>query len=196
MLLVDGTVEVFAQATKVPMGLRRTLCTPTVSMLLLVAKEASRNEMLSSIESEESVTEVIDIEGRPWRLNDFPPDDAEKMLTITKMVYTGETVEIFTTPRAGSTIAQQGVFFIFTLMPMNFVSISAKSPLNVWQDTQREIEEMLANDEEDTDEDSDDDDMQAAPPPPPPPPPPPAVFNGAPAVIPTEVPPQTTPQQE
>jgi hypothetical protein len=189
LLLVDGAIEVFARGADIKKGYRVTLCPPTVTLLVSAGPETYRAEFLSSLESEDSVTSVTDLEGNEWKLNSPPPEDVKSTMIITKMIYTGETVEIVVTPTPGSDLANNGLFLVFTLMPWSFVRIETEAPLNVWEATRSEFTEaMFSGDEDDEDDDDDDDGLEeqvqaavtegaaAAPPPPPPPPP---LVNGA-----------------
>ena len=189
LLYVDGDVEVFYRTPDAAKARRATLCQPTVAMLVSAGPEAFRAQFIESLASDETVIEVVDMEGSTWKLNAPPPEDTGTMI-VTKMIHTGDTVEIIVTATPGSELAAKGLFLVFTLMPWNFVRVTTEAPLSVWEETRHEMA-MAANEddeeeEEEEEEDGLDEQIQTATQVAPPPPPPPPVVNGATTQSPTQ----------
>jgi hypothetical protein len=202
MMIVDGAVEVFARKPSNPKkGYRFSLCAPTVATVVAAcpASPAALTKFLADVQSDESITEVNDIEGFAWKLNE-PPSGYPDM-TIVKMIYSGDTVDVIATPNSGSPLESQVAFLLFTLMPMSFVRVCTEAPLDVWIEMQTELEEMLADDGDDDDDEEEDEieeqvaaAVATAPPKLMVVPPPPALLNGTPAV--PEAPPQPQPPNQ
>jgi hypothetical protein len=187
MMVVDGTVEVFARKPSDPKkGYRFSLCAPTVATIVSACPAGPADlltKFLSDLQTGETITEANDVEGFAWKLNEAPSGYPD--MTIVKMVYSGDTVDVVATPNPGSPLEKQITFFIFTLMPMSFVRVCAEAPLDAWVEMQAELEEMLADDDDENDEEEEEEiEEQVAAAVAPPmlmvvPPPPPA-LNGAP----------------
>ena len=202
MMAVNGTVEVFARKPSNPKkGYRFSLCAPTVATSVSACPAGPADlltKFLSDLQTDETITEVNDIEGFAWKLNEAPSGYPD--MTIVKMVYNGDTVDVVATPNPGSPLVGQITFFIFTLMPMSFVRVCTEAPLDVWIEMQTELEEMLAEGDEDEEEEEEEDEIEeqvaaaVAPPKLMVVPPPPAALNGTVSAPDAPQPPPPTPE--
>jgi hypothetical protein len=157
ILSADGSVFVFAENKANPAEpIIVELAHPVVTQLISAGGAARLREYLEMIDSPETATEVHAIDGRVWKLNETPP--GETTCTIIKIVRSERGVEIVALPKEDSDLAKNGMFLVFTLMPMTFVRVASKCDPVTWKAVQEEL--IALDDEPDDDLDDDEEDEE------------------------------------